>query len=257
VPSDVLRDYELFLNGRNPLELKDYSGPHARRDVAELVLVQQALAAGGMREEVEFLPTPSYGRLLAEVERGAALLTGNTVWLEDIREQGNAMLASSALIPEGRFEAGFYAPEHEARPLAARSSDQLRALRAVSCASWRPDWRALEALHPASLLRMNDWEAILRVLALGRADYTLAPFSNAPGLALETPELRLLPIPGFKIALSGSRHIAVSALLPRGRTVLQALDRGLEVLREQGVLEQAYRECGFYNPAVRNWTLLP
>ena len=56
IPGDVKRDYELFVSGRDPLEIKDYSGLGSRRDVVEVVLIQQALALGGITEPIRFLP---------------------------------------------------------------------------------------------------------------------------------------------------------------------------------------------------------
>lgn len=257
VPPDVINDCNAFLNGRDPLAVKHFTGPHARRDVVELILVQQALAAGGMTGPVDLLPTASYERLLTEVERANALLTGNSVWLQDIRWYGGDMQPSTALIPEGKFEAGFYTSETNVRALSVRNVQELRTLRAVSCSSWRPDWAALEALQPATLLQANTWEDIIRILGVGRADYTLAPFANTPELAMETQGVRLLPIPGLKTSLSGSRHIAVSMLHPLGHKTLKALDRGLRILRKNGVIERAYQECGFYNRDVKDWQTLP
>ena len=54
IASDVLSDYHKFLGDREPVEIKDYSGNHSRRDVVEVVLLQQALARGGFQAEVLF-----------------------------------------------------------------------------------------------------------------------------------------------------------------------------------------------------------
>ena len=44
IPDDVLRDYQAFLAGRDPVAITDYGGPLSRRDVVEVVLIHQALA---------------------------------------------------------------------------------------------------------------------------------------------------------------------------------------------------------------------
>ena len=51
IPDDVLLDYQRFLAGRDPLAIVDFGGLHARRDVIEVLLLQQALARqeGGRR----------------------------------------------------------------------------------------------------------------------------------------------------------------------------------------------------------------
>ncbi|MDD4732589.1 MAG: hypothetical protein PHX58_11715 [Desulfovibrio sp.] len=256
VPPDVLQDYERFLKGRDPLQITDFSGPHSRRDVVEVILAQQALDRGGYTGEVELLRAPSYRRMLSELERGRAGLTGNTVWQRDLQNLHPAVLASEQLIADGRFQAGFYVTSDNTRALAVRMAHDFQTLRGVTSQDWKPDWAALNSLCP-NVLHVNTWEDMLRVLARGRADVTLAPFSAAPDLGLQTQELRLVPIPGIKIVLQGSRHLAVSGTHPHGPQVLRALNRGLRILKQEGVVERAYRQCGFHNPAVAHWNILP
>ena len=47
VDEDIIADYQLFVGERDPLDIIHFSGPGARRDVVEIVLLQQAL--GGPR----------------------------------------------------------------------------------------------------------------------------------------------------------------------------------------------------------------
>lgn len=47
IRDDVYEDYLKFLNGRPVLSIVDFRGATMRRDVADMVLVQQALALGG------------------------------------------------------------------------------------------------------------------------------------------------------------------------------------------------------------------
>ncbi|SKA91520.1 ABC-type amino acid transport substrate-binding protein [Paucidesulfovibrio gracilis DSM 16080] len=256
VPEDVLKDYQRFLQGRNPLEIKRFSGPHSRRDVVEVVLTQQALALGGLHATVQFVAVPTYARLLAELERGDVLLSGNTVWRTDLEQNNTTMLASDPLIPEGRFEAGLYVDSKNILALEARTTSDLRQLRGVSSRDWTPDWAAMTALCH-DVLDVNDWEDMLRVLDRGRADVTLAPFPATTDLSLTIGELRLVPIPGIKTTLPGSRHLPVSAVHERGQEALHALNRGIRLLRDQGTLERAYQESGFYNAAVRHWQIVP
>lgn len=43
VPPDVWKDYQTLVNGRDPLTITEFSGPGRRRDVVEVILLQQAL----------------------------------------------------------------------------------------------------------------------------------------------------------------------------------------------------------------------
>ncbi len=47
IRDDVYDDYSRFLNGRKPIEVKDFSGAYIRRDVVDMIIAQQALNIGG------------------------------------------------------------------------------------------------------------------------------------------------------------------------------------------------------------------
>ncbi len=47
IRDDVYEDYLKFLNGRSVLSIIDFRGSTMPRDVADVVLLQQALALGG------------------------------------------------------------------------------------------------------------------------------------------------------------------------------------------------------------------
>ena len=68
--------------------------------------------------------------------------------------------------------------------------------------------------------------------------------------------LELVPIPGIKVALPGSRHWPVSKAHPRGEEVFNALMRGIEELEKKNIIQRAYEECGFFHPQVKDWILI-
>ena len=72
------------------------------------------------------------------------------------------------------------------------------------------------------------------------------------GKNLDDVDLTL--VPGIKVSFPGTRHFMVSKKHPLGAKVYAALERGLVVLRERGVISMAYRECGFFNEEYAGWT---
>lgn len=254
VPTDVLRDYRAFLAGRDPRELQSYGGAGSRRDVVELVLLQQALARGGWREPLRFVGARTYSRMLVELASGRCGLSGTTLWSADL--EGPGLRPSSALIPEGRFEAGLYTSPSNERALAARTREDLSALRAVSNRNWRPDWRVLRSLGLAELRHVQNWDSMVRTLLAGRADLVLAPFQPTEGLALRHAAGTLVPIPQVKVYLYGARGFGLAREGPAQERLAAALERGLGALRAEGRVERAYTECGFYTPQVRGWRAL-
>ncbi|MFY7864530.1 MAG: hypothetical protein ACOVRJ_06785 [Roseateles sp.] len=255
-PADVLQDYELFIAGRDPLRLTDFSGSGTRRDVVELVLVQQALALGGWAEDVVFSAMPTDARLMKEIADARLMCSCTSYWLEDVRRSGGLLLASESLVEPGEFEAGLYVLPSNKRALAARTINDVRRLSAVSNRQWTVDWRTLELLGIFKREHVATWEVMPKMVAAGRVDFLLAPFQASPDLSLQVGELRLVPIPNLKIGLLGSRHFIVSAKHSRGAALLACLNLGLRQLRQSGILQKAYTESGFFNARVRAWTKL-
>lgn len=257
VPPDVLADYRTWVSARDPLTLRDFSGPGGRRDVVELALVQQALVAGGETRSVTFSEVPTYQRSLVELRAGHALLLGTSAWRTDLEALGEDVLISRPLVAEGGFEAGLYTIPGNARALAAKSVADVRQLSVVSNPDWTADWTTLQRLAPARLDGTPTWEAMVRMVGAGNVDVLLAPFQATADLSFTVDGVRLVPIPGLKIALVGSRHLAVSAKHPHGAAVAAALDRGLLQLTADGTIERAYRDAGFINTRVATWTRIP
>ncbi|WP_419785856.1 hypothetical protein [Pseudodesulfovibrio sp.] len=256
MPPDVLVDYHAFLQGRDPLKISDYSGPHSRRDVMECVLFQQALARGGFPHSVVMTDIASYGRTILELTSGDIVALGTSAWLSDLENRYHDILISPPLIRRGEFEAGLYtAPENE-MALQADSLEKVTALSAVCSRQWQPDWRILEGMGISQLLGASTWEVMVHMVGERRADFLLAPFQPTEGMRLETMNTLLVPIPGLKVHFPGSRHFGVSRFHPQGRELFEALVRGLQHMRSDGTIARAYTECGFIHPATEGWTVL-
>lgn len=255
-PSDVWRDYRMLLGQRDPLTLTQFRGMGTRRDVVELVLVQQALRLGGWREGIRPVEATAYSRILREIADGRALVSGTTAWRADLAPLGAEVYISRALIGPGQSVAGFYTVPGNVRALAARNLDEVRQLRAVSNRQWRADWEVLSRLGLQELYDVAAWPSMVAMLAAGRADVVLAPFQPGNTMQFKTGGVTLVPVPNIKVSLPGSRHFAVSLLAPQGHEAAQALDRGLALLQQRGVIRRAYEQAGFINPRVAGWTTL-
>lgn len=255
IPDDVLLDYQRFLAGRDPVGISDFGGPHARRDVIEVLLMQQALALQDGELRLGLTPMPTSQRLQAELRSGHAACSATSYWREDF-PQADGLLFSDALLGEGEFEVGFYTtPEHE-RALSARSLRDLQGLRVLSNRSWRVDWLTLEQLGFTELQHVASWNLMPRMVQQGRADLLLAPFQPTSDLSMTVEGVRLVPVPGLKLRMRGTRHFLVSRTHPLGPRLREQLNAGLARLRQQGVVRRAYEQCGFFNARVAGWTRL-
>ncbi len=252
IPPDVLADYKVFLQDRDPLQISDYSGEGARRDVIEVVLFQQALARTGNRFNVQFIEQPDYGAMLDGIESGDAIASVTSLWRRDLSPRWDNLYITAAVIDRGQFEAGFYTPESNYAAIESQAISELRALRGVSSKNWVIDWQTLQDFG-ANVTHVDTWGEMVAQVFSNQSDYLLAPFQATSDLSLELPEGKLVPIPNVKISLVDTRHFAVSRVHPLGWDFNTALHRGIMRLKKDGVVTKAYTDCGFLNAQVSTW----
>lgn len=253
---DIKNDYQLFLANRAPEEITFFGGPHARRDVAELILLQQALALGGFKRQIKFINEENYFRSIRNVAEGKTLSISGTIWLQDLDQIKDQVFVSPAVVRDGEFLVGLYTSPKNQRALGSKTLAELTQLKAVSSRQWKPDLQTLQTLGFHKIMYTPNWINMARMLNVGRVDLALAPFGMSPGLRIQVDDIELVPIPGVKVMIAGSRHWPVSQKHPYGAEFHQALSSGIALLRAQGTIERAYRESGFFHPEVADWTLL-
>ncbi|HSC68102.1 MAG TPA: hypothetical protein VLC79_10445 [Cellvibrio sp.] len=256
VDEDIIVDYQLFVGEQDPLMINYFGGPGARRDVIELILLQQALNAGGFSAKVVLRPENSYMRALKLAVDGQVALSGALMWHEDIKPYSAHLFTTQAVVKEGEFIAGLYTRADNRRALQANTLDKVRQLSAASNSHWSADIKTFHALGIKNIQYATYWVQIVRMIVAGRADVTLAPFQVNPDMKVIVENLQLVPIPGIKVALPGSRHWPVSKAHPQGKEIFTALERGIQILQEKNIIQRAYEECGFFHPQVKDWVLL-
>jgi hypothetical protein len=252
VPQDVLNDYTRLLAGRAPEDVREYGGAGARRDTVEVILFQQALRLGGYTEAVRFVPVDSYQRNLVEVESGRLIATATTVWAADVKD--SAAQRSAPMIQNGEYVVGFYTGIDN-RAVQKADFKTLKKLRVVTNRAWKNDVAVLESLGIAHIDSAPTFSMIARMVVAGRGDFMMASFKSTPNMIYEVEGLQLMPVQGLKVALPGSRHFLI-APTAQGNELLQALNKGIAMLRKEGRIRRAYTDAGFFNSKVDNWQLV-
>lgn len=253
---DIIADYQLFIGNRDPLTINYYGGAGARRDVIELVLLQQALHLGGYKGRVIFRPENSYLRALKLIQDGQVVVSGALMWQSDIKPYADSFFKTAALVHEGEFIAGLYTHKSNQRALAATTQEAVSHLSAASNTHWKADVATLKSLGIKKIHYSTYWVQIVRMVIAGRADITLAPFQSNADMKVMIGDLELIPIPGVKVTLPGSRHWPVSKKHPQGQAIFSALEKGIALLEKNNIIQRAYEECGFFHPQVKDWKLL-
>lgn len=256
ITSDVLSDYYKFLGGKSPYEITNYSGKHSRRDVVEVILLQQALKRGGLEVEIVFSIADTYLRTIEEVINGRTAITASTVWLYDIISHQQHLQESPALIKPGEFQVGIYTSPQNEEMLRVQNSTELQSFSAVSNKNWKVDWITLKNMGITKLINVQKWISMVRMVNAERVDFLLAPFQDYPGMALKLDENILVPITGKKVNLQGSRHFAISRKHPLSLNIQKALDQGIKSMRAEGQIRKAYKEAGFFHPNVDDWQVI-
>lgn len=253
---DIKNDYLLFLANRTPEEITFFGGPHSRRDVAELILLQQALRLGGFTRPLKFIDEENYFRSIRNVVEGNTLSISGTIWLQDLDQVKHQVFISPPIVRDGEFLVGLYTSPNNQLALGSKTLAELTQLRVVTSRQWKPDLQTLESLGFHKIMYTPNWINMARMLNVGRVDFTPAPFGTDPDLRIKVESIELVPIPGIKMMIAGSRHWPISRKHPYGADFSAALNKGVAILREQGTIERAYRESGFFHPEVADWALL-
>ncbi|NTS76549.1 hypothetical protein HR060_06665 [Catenovulum sp. SM1970] len=256
VDLDVKRDYDAFLKGRDPLTITDFSGEHSRRDVVELIILQQALHLGGYPAQVEWVLTQGYNHSIQLVATGFATVRGTPAWGNDAYRTSDEVFISQSLINIGDFIVGLYTSPANTKALSSKTERDVKSLTAIANRQWFVDWRTLKRLDFAEVKSVRPWPRMVKHVSELKGDFTLAPFQSTPDMSLIVEGKKLIPIPNFKIALDDTRHWIVTKNHPDGHAIFKALSKGLQELLDSGAYAQAYRESGFMNERVAHWQTL-
>ncbi|ARN67639.1 TPA: hypothetical protein RQL27_000997 [Vibrio vulnificus] len=254
VEEKVLKDYQAFVNDRDPLTIGDFTGPKARRSTVEIVLLQQAFMLGGVPVTLEFHTAPVAERIRRMSMLPDYAMAANTIWDSAVGGDGDRLWVSDAVIRQGEFEAGLYTVSTREDLLNAQQPIHIDQLSAVSSSQWVSDWNTLQALPLSNLLNVADWGNMVDMVGRHRVDFLLAPFQVSDDLSFTTRGFQFYPIPKVKIGLTGSRHFILSRQFPESEKLAQALNQGIAILRQKGTIERALIECGFINTKVSSWS---
>lgn len=248
--------YDSFTKGRDPLTIDDFTGIYSRRDIVDIVIVQQALHLGGFNAEVTFQKGNYYAKNLQLLSEGKLAITVDSVWLSDLKEIENDVYISQPVIRNGEYVAGLYTEATNDKVLAVKTLKSLQSLSAVSSKNWSTDWNTLQALNFAKLSHQSDWRSMSKMVAKRWIDVMLMTFPVGESIYYTDSWVKLKPIPNIKVVLKDSRHFAVSKKHRQGAKLYAALDKGLTKLRQRGIIKKAYTECGLFHPAVENWQII-
>ena len=245
IRDDVYEDYLKFIDGRDVLSITEFNSPFLRRDVADMVVLQQALALGGFTKKFNYIPGKVNFRNTKMLENGELLLSFDSYWLTDAKAIANKIYISDPVIKKGQYLAGMFASPNNKKVFAVTSVDQLAELTAVSTPKWQTDWQTLSTLPLKKLVREDEWLSQARMVHMQWVDFMLMPLFNTPDGNYQLEKIHLKMVPNLAMLLNDSRHFVISRNHPQGKAAFTALNSGLKQLRSTGKIELIYTRAGF------------
>ncbi len=244
--------YNNFLKEKNKpvLEIKNLESKYSNRNIACMVIIMQALDIGGYSAKMKIIEVPNYAREVKMVKSGNTVIMHQDAWNFEF---DNKVFQSSEIIAKGNFVKGLYVAESDIKMYQVKTVENLKKYTSVSSHLWKVDWKTLKKIGLKKLFDTPKKEFMLNQVLFRNVDFTIQEFSNSSDLAYETKNGRLIPVPGIKLALDGSRHIMVSKKHAEGQKVFIALEKGLKILKENGTIDRFLEEAGFYNRKVSDW----
>jgi hypothetical protein len=231
----------------------EFVSPEWHRTVWEFFIVCRAVRIGGVDATYSFQNYPNSARAIAEMKKGSFMIMVDLPWGKFTQDEN--LYRSAAVLEIGDFAKGLYTRPDHAALLNVKTLDELRSFKAVSNEIWFYDWAALERMN-VEKFSVPTYVQMGRIVAEGRADFFVDEFPASDDLAQYVEGVRFVPVPGLKLVLPGSRHVAVSKRFPHSQRVFEAVQAGLESLRSRGLIRQGYRDVGFLNPTVEDWAAL-
>jgi hypothetical protein len=259
VPPSVIETLPRVLRpDETPDTFDDYARAGNYRDLTDYLLLRRALARGGNSLPVVVEPwlDVSYDRVLLRLRAGHAAVFSNGMWREDIPLGDLELKVSAPLFEYGEMEVGIYMSPHNPKLHTTKTRTDVQQLSAVSSKQWRPDWVALQQLGLERLYDNVYWESMLKMVRSQRVDFMLIGFSSREDLSYQALGITLKPVPNMKVKLAGSRGWVISQTNPQGTIAYGAIEKGLAMLRAEGVIKRAYRDAGVINDAVADWLVL-
>lgn len=254
IPNDVYHNYLTLLDDKQPLEIDNYS--QARRSSAETLLLVQMLRTGGFQGDIQLLPFSREDYPRTKLRNTNAHMLSASEWLNAINRQNKRenQLISSAIVKKGEYKVGLYThPKHPG----LKNSNNLSGLSATTHRLWQADISTLNELQIDSIHFSNSYDLMLKMVKSERVDLMLASFKNTPDMALIAENIKLTPIKGVQVGINDSRHwVFLNSHDEVSVKAHAALETGIKVFRQQGRIQRAFTESGFFNQRTSNWRLL-
>lgn len=238
---------------KQAVELSPNDIKNTRRGFISLVMFIQALDKVGLAAKFEFVISPNAKRSVALVQSGAALFTTRTL-VHGYTPKNT--LKSSALIGSGGLLRGIFGLKSNHALMKVKTLDELKRFSAVTNVSWQTEIKFLNDIGIKKIQLSHSRQSIFKHIAYNNIDFVLLAITRNNRYKLQYAGITLLPITGLVIQPKSSYHYLISKKHPDSQRVYQALEKGLSIMREQGLIKEHYRRIIFFLDDFPQWKIL-
>lgn len=253
VADDVRIQFDQINQQYDIHQLSDLTLIPQSRDLVDLIILTKALKLGGCDCELQLHDNAKYGRNIEMIISGKFVMSGDTLWRQDIERYYDVLLMSDTVIERGQYDVGLYTSANNQRALRAQNNHDIRTLTAASNRFWSADWQAMRQLKTKRLAHVENWSKLINVVEQQLVDFTFLHFRLNHGENVFTD---LVPIPNIKAVLWDSRHFAISKLHPDAQYTFEKLQKGLAIMHQKNALKSAYQQIGLNHPSKQDWRIL-
>ena len=254
--ADAMDAFNNWTTATSWQNIANFKNGNASRPVVDLVLQLQALRAGGLDFDFELVRALTYELAKQEVFAGNADLSAESIWSPEIDANSATVFKSEPVLAKGEFVKGLYGLPTNATLMKLSGAADFKDLTVAVVSTWDFDQKTIQTLGLKGVVKVATPELAYKAVQNGRADFMLDEFSANPDLHMIRGGVKLVPVPGFKVALVASRSYIVAKKAADADAILKALTAGLQTLKDNGTVTRAYTESGFFNASVANWKLL-
>lgn len=232
----------------NPSDMKN-----TRIGFVSLVLFIQALDKAGLAAKFEFINSPNSKRSERLVQTGDALFTMTTL---SKGETPKDTLQSSVLLgPEGLLK-GIYGLKSNHALMKVKTLAELKKFNGMAKLTGGDVNKILQEIGLNKLELSPTRKSILRHIAYKHADFVLLGITRATEHQIKIAGITLVPVPGALIQQELSHHFLISKNHPDSERVYPALEKGLNIMRQQGLIKKYYRQQIFFLDDFPHWKIL-
>ena len=242
-----------------PIENKKIPTEIKTRCQASIMIMKNALVLGGIIPQITFLETPNIKREEDNVIKGHAVISTHLFNESAINDPGgrSQVFISDPVLENGDYEKGIFCLPYNHRVLNARTLNELKdAGIPLIGIHWHNDNATLKNMGIEQIAKGPTTESLFRMIKAGRADWVPLGFHNSKDLSVSRAGITLVPVKGIKISLNESRHYIVSKNHPDGTKIFLALQKGIKIMRKQGMIKKLLIHGGFHCPSTQNWKVL-